>query len=65
MFKIQPMLGNYDIRTAQDGTTMFLIPAAPQEDTVKKSKSKQVKRAPKKAENKDNKKQHKKRPKNG
>ena len=64
MFKIQPMLGNYDIRTAQDGTTMFLIPAAPQEDTVKKSKSKQVKRAPKKAENKDNKKQHKKRPKN-
>lgn len=65
MFKIQPMLGNYDIRTAQDGTTMFLIPAAPQEDTVKKSKPKQVKRAPKKAENKDNKKQHKKRPKNG
>ena len=64
MFKIQPMLGNYDIRTAQDGTTMFLIPAAPQEDSAKKSKSKQVKRAPKKAENKDNKKQHKKRPKN-
>ncbi len=64
MFKIQPMLGNYDIRTAQDGTTMFLIPAAPQEDTAKKSKPKQVKRAPKKAENKDNKKQHKKRPKN-
>ena len=65
MFKIQPMLGNYDIRTAQDGTTMFLIPAAPQEDSAKKSKPKQVKRAPKKAENKDNKKQHKKRPKNG
>lgn len=65
MFKIQPMLGNYDIRTAQDGTTMFLIPAAPQEDYAKKSKPKQVKRAPKKAENKDNKKQHKKRPKNG
>lgn len=65
MFKIQPMLGNYDIRTAQDGTTMFLIPAAPQEDAAKKSKPKQVKRAPKKAENKDNKKQHKKRPKNG
>ena len=64
MFKIQPMLGNYDIRTAQDGTTMFLIPAAPQEDSAKKSKPKQVKRAPKKAENKDNKKQHKKRPKN-
>ncbi len=64
MFKIQPMLGNYDIRTAQDGTTMFLIPAAPQEDAAKKSKPKQVKRAPKKAENKDNKKQHKKRPKN-
>lgn len=64
MFKIQPMLGNYDIRTAQDGTTMFLIPAAPQEDFAKKSKPKQVKRAPKKAENKDNKKQHKKRPKN-
>ncbi len=65
IFKIQPMLGNYDIRTAQDGTTMFLIPAAPQEDTAKKSKPKQVKRAPKKVENKDNKKQHKKRPKNG
>lgn len=64
IFKIQPMLGNYDIRTAQDGTTMFLIPAAPQEDSAKKSKPKQVKRAPKKAENKDNKKQHKKRPKN-
>ena len=64
MFKIQPMLGNYDIRTAQDGTTMFLIPAAPQEGTAKKSKPKQIKRAPKKAENKDNKKQHKKRPKN-
>ncbi len=57
MFKIQPKLGNYDIRTAQDGTTMFLIPAAPKEEEVKKSKTKQIKRAPKKAENKDNKKQ--------
>ena len=57
MFRIQPMLGNYDIRTAQDGTTMFLIPAHPQEEVVKKSKPKQVKRAPKKGENKVVKKQ--------
>ena len=58
IFKIQPMLGKYDIRTAQDGTTMFLIPAAPVDDAVnKKSKPKQVKRAPKKQEPKEHKKQ--------
>lgn len=29
MVKVMPVLGNYEIGTAKDGTTMFLIPGAP------------------------------------
>jgi hypothetical protein len=54
ILKIQPMLSNYDIRTAQDGTTMFFIPAAPAVD--ESSKKNKVKRSQKKADSKDNKK---------
>lgn len=42
MFKVKPLLGSYEIKTAQDGTTMFLIPIAPALKEEKEEKNLQI-----------------------
>ena len=48
IFKLKPMLGNYEIRTAPDGTTMFLIHGIheqkPEDNSNKKATAKVVKK---------------------
>lgn len=68
VFKVLPLLGNYEIGTAQDGTTMFLIPGQQtlnslkeKKNTTSTTKQKQKKTAKKQEINEKKQKSYKKR----
>ena len=55
MFKVQPLLGNYEIKTDTDGTTMFLIPCLLPKKEEKIATKKETTVATKREEKKPNK----------